>query len=98
MMSAFFRFQHTLNRLFNVFKVILILDEFFLKYEGEGGAQTDPPPQKKLPSKSPALLGLIFLRFRKPLFWRIAPWTQDANWAYIRRPVNVLDTTWLLWF
>ena len=34
MMSAFFVFQHTLNRLFN--KVILKLDKFFLKYEGEG--------------------------------------------------------------
>ena len=30
---------------------------FFLKYEG-GGGQIDPPPQEKLPSKSPALLGL----------------------------------------
>ena len=47
-----------------MYKVILILDEFFLKYEGGlgtggggGGGQTDTP-QKKLPSKSQALLGV----------------------------------------
>ena len=44
MMSAFFHFQHTLNRLFDsyikLYKVILILDKLFLKYE-EGG-QIDP--------------------------------------------------------
>ena len=46
-------------------KVILILDKFFLKYEGRGGGggQFDPPPQEKLPSKSPTLLGL------KPLYF-----------------------------
>ena len=33
----------------------MILDKFLLKYEG--GSQIDPPPEK-LPSKSPALLGL----------------------------------------
>ena len=49
-MPALFHFQHTLNRLFNNYKVILILDKFFWKYEWGG--------QKKLPSKSPALLGL----------------------------------------
>ena len=38
-----------------MYKVILILDKFLLKYEG--GSQIDPPPEK-LPSKSPALLGL----------------------------------------
>ena len=37
-----------------MYKVILILDKFFLKYEG-GSIW---PPQKKLPSKGPALLGL----------------------------------------
>ena len=37
---------------------MLILDKLFLKYEG---GQIDPSsPQKKLPSKSPALLGLNF--------------------------------------
>ena len=42
-----------------MYKVILILDKFFFKYEGGGGGKlTPPPPQKKLPSKSPALLGL----------------------------------------
>ena len=54
MMSAFFHFQCILTRLFNNCIVILILDKFFLKYEG--GSQNDPP-QEKLPSKSPALLG-----------------------------------------
>ena len=40
------------------------LDKFFLKYEGGGGGGPPPPhvklthPQEKLPSKSPALLGL----------------------------------------
>ena len=55
MMSTFFHFQFILNRLFNNCIVILILDKFFLKYEG--GSQNDPP-HEKLPSKSPALLGL----------------------------------------
>ena len=30
-----------------------------MKYEGGVGGQIDPPPQEKLPSKSPALLRLI---------------------------------------
>ena len=38
-----------------MYNVILILDKFFLKYEG---GSNWPPPQEKLPSKSPALLGL----------------------------------------
>ena len=33
MMSAFFYFLLILNRLFNAFIVILILDSFFFKYE-----------------------------------------------------------------
>ena len=44
-----------------MYKVILILDKFFLKYEGRGVKLTPshpPPPQKKLSSKSPVLLGL----------------------------------------
>ena len=40
-----------------MYKAILILDKFFLKYEEGGGGQTDTPP-KKQPSKSQALLGL----------------------------------------
>ena len=47
-----------------MYKVILILDKFFLKYEGgeegaEGGMEWggDLPQQEKLPSKSPALTG-----------------------------------------
>ena len=42
-----------------MYKVILKLDKFFLKYEGGGGGGLKlSPPQEKLPSKSPALLGL----------------------------------------
>ena len=41
-------------------KVLLMLDKFFLKYEG--GIKLTPP-QEKLPSKSPALLGLKCLLF-----------------------------------
>ena len=42
-----------------MYKVILILDEFFLKYED--GVKLTPPPIKKLPAKSLALLGLNWL-------------------------------------
>ena len=45
MMSAFFHLQHTLNRLFNDCIKLLILDKFFLKYEGGS-------------NRSPALLRL----------------------------------------
>ena len=60
MSAALFHFQDTLNRLFNsfIYKVILILEKFFFKYEGEVKL-TPLPPRKKLPSKSPAILGLI---------------------------------------
>ena len=47
--------------------MILTLDKFFFKYEGRGVKLT-PPPQKKLSSKSPTLLGLKWL-FR-PTFKR----------------------------
>ena len=40
-----------------MYKVILILDHFYLKYEGKSNCPR--PPQNKLFSKSPALLGLI---------------------------------------
>ena len=44
-----------------MYKVILILDKFFLKYEwGEGGGGSNWTPQEKLPSKNQALLGLKF--------------------------------------
>ena len=67
MSAALFHFQDTLNRLFDsfIYKVISILEKFFLKYEGgvgrvgEGVKLIPLPPQKKLPSKSPAILGLI---------------------------------------
>ena len=40
-----------------MYKAILILDKFFLKYEGMGGGcQIDPQPEKNYPQK--ALLGL----------------------------------------
>ena len=54
MMSALFHFQQSLNKFFNN-------QQFFLKYEGGsqiGQIHPPPPPQKKLPSKSPFLLGL----------------------------------------
>ena len=35
-----------------------MLDKFFVKYEEGGGGINLTPPQEKLPSKSPALLGL----------------------------------------
>ena len=51
MSAALFHFQDTLNRLFDsfIYKVISILEKFFLKYEGGGGGggggggQIDPP-------------------------------------------------------
>ena len=51
MMSAFFRLQHTLNRLFNnyiKYNVILILGKFFLKYEGRFKLT---PSRKNYPQK-----------------------------------------------
>ena len=42
----------------------MILDKFFLNYE-EGIKLTPPSPQKKLPSKSPDLLGLIKCGFTR---------------------------------
>ena len=47
-----------------LYKVILILDMFFLKYKG-GGRGVNlilPTPQKELPSESPALLELSNLQ------------------------------------
>ena len=44
-----------------MYKVILILDKFFWKCE-RGSNWPPPCPQKKLPSKSPALLGLISIQ------------------------------------
>ena len=53
-MSAFFHFQHTLNRLF---MFILILNKFFLKYE-EGVKLTTPhsPAPEKTTLKKPNLI------------------------------------------
>ena len=52
MRSTFFHFQPTLNRLFKngIKLVILILDYFFLKYEG-GRDQTDSLPEKTILKK-----------------------------------------------
>ena len=41
-----------------MYKVILILDKFFLKYEGGEGGQIDPLSKEKLSSKNLPLLGL----------------------------------------
>ena len=46
--------------MYKVVLILLILDKFFWKYDG-GGDQIDTTPQKKLLSKSPALLGLKFM-------------------------------------
>ena len=54
-MSAFFHFQHTLNRLFNNCVVILILEKFFLKCEG-GIKLTPSPPPAKITLKMPSLI------------------------------------------
>ena len=44
-----------------MYKVILILDKFFLKYEGGGGGSGQiEPPNEKLSSRSPALLELNY--------------------------------------
>ena len=53
MMSAFLHFQHTLNRLLYKYKVILILDKLFLKYERRD--QIDPPPEQTT-LKKPSLI------------------------------------------
>ena len=78
MMLEFFQFQYTSNRLFcNCIKLYWYLDEFFLKYGG--GVKLTPLPEKKLPSKSPALLRLrrhgrlclnVFLKYRFSLLIR----------------------------
>ena len=84
MMSAFFHFQHTLNRLFNnCIKVLLKLDKFFFKCEGEGGGggQTDTPPLEKLPSKTPALLGLK--NFENITRCRGRPWSVAINFGVV---------------
>ena len=44
-----------------MYKAILILDKFFLKYEGGGVGSNWLHPQEKLPPKSPALLELTLL-------------------------------------
>ena len=58
-MSAFFHFQRTLNKLFNnlnkLYKVTLILDKFFLKYEV--GVRLTPPPEKTT-LKKPRLISV----------------------------------------
>ena len=60
MTSAFFHFQRTLNRLFNkqLYKVILTLDKFFLKYERD--VKLSPPPEKTT-LKKPSLIRVKLL-------------------------------------
>ena len=53
MMSAFFHYQHTVNRLFdNYIKLYWYLDKFFIEYEELFLQINHPPPLKKLPSKT----------------------------------------------
>ena len=55
MMSAIFYFQHILNRLFKqLYKVILILDKFFLKYEA--GVKLPSPAIEKTTLKKSSLI------------------------------------------
>ena len=53
MMSALFHCQHTFNRLFNNCIKLLRLDKFFLKYEGGGAGQIDPPRKNYLQKAQP---------------------------------------------
>ena len=47
---------------FSYIDIRLLLLEIWRDEAGGGGAQTDPLPQEKLPSKSPALLGMRHIR------------------------------------
>ena len=58
MMSVFFYHQPTLNGLFNNC-IKLYWYWISSSWNMEGGQTELPPPQNKLPSKSPGLLGLI---------------------------------------
>ena len=63
MMSAFFHFQHTLNRLFNnCIRLYWYYISSPWNMKGEGSNWPPLPfPRRKLSSKSPALLGLNIL-------------------------------------
>ena len=72
-MSAFFHFQHTVNRLFNNYTMLyrykLVLPEIWRGGGGGGGgAGSRRGGQKKLPSKSPAYLGLRYLKLMLVLY------------------------------
>ena len=58
MISAFFHFQHTLNKLFQfeLYQFIMILDKLFLKYEA-GRVKLTYPPMKNYPQKAQPYLG-----------------------------------------
>ena len=58
MMSAFFHSQPNLNRLFSYLLSYIDIRSVFLEIEEEIKLNALPQPQKKIPSKSPALLGL----------------------------------------
>ena len=74
-----------------MYKVIFILDNFFLKYEG--GDQIAPPPQEKLPSKSPALLGFKMIatfKFNGGILAKLKDIVHDL------RGENIFDSIGLL--
>ena len=84
---------------------MLILDKFFLKYEGRtggGGGGSNWPPQKKLPSKSPVLLRLkisYFCHYTTSNGMLYCPgnerkMTSNSNFKvyFSERPLNVAKT------
>ena len=65
MMSAYFHFQHTLNRLFNNY-IKLYWYNISSSWNMKGGKVKLTSPPAKIRSKSPALLGLIW---KYQCFW-----------------------------
>ena len=82
MKLAIFYFQPTLNRLLSNYRVKLIWDRFFLKYE-VGSNWSPPLRRRKTTFKSLSLLGFILLKWNtiKTMIWNI----------YRPRPHNLND-------
>ena len=72
-----------------MYKVVLKLDKFFLKYEW--GVKLPLPPKEKLPSKNPALLGLTrraVCGSKKSRFIKEQEASGLLNSLRIRRPLG----------